>query len=81
MSAIHPLRTLDGPREPLTVEQPSSGIPPIAGSSAEAAGAGVPRMHIDTLEKIRDALEAGGIEFHGASQRSNAGGPGIRRRP
>jgi hypothetical protein len=31
------------------------------------------------LEKIRDALEA--IEFLQASQRSNGGGPGIRRRP
>jgi hypothetical protein len=27
MSAVHPLRTLDGPRLPLRVEQPSSGIP------------------------------------------------------
>jgi len=33
------------------------------------------------LEQIRDALEAGGIEFLGASQRSSGGGPGIRRRP
>ena len=48
---------------------------------AEAAGAEVPRMHIATLEKIRAALESGGIEFLQASQRSNGGGPGIRRRP
>jgi hypothetical protein len=27
MAAFHPLRTLDGPRLRLTVEQPSSGIP------------------------------------------------------
>lgn len=39
---------------------------------AEAAGSQVPRMHISTVEKIRDALEAGGIEF--------LGGRGIRRR-
>ncbi len=48
---------------------------------AEAAGEAVPRMHITTLEQIRDAIEAGGIEFLQASQRSNGGGPGIRRRP
>ena len=42
---------------------------------AEAAGAGVPRMHIATLEKIRAALEAAGIEFT-----QNAGGTGIRLR-
>jgi hypothetical protein len=48
---------------------------------AELAGSAVPRMHIATLEKIRDALEAGGIEFLQASQRSNGGGPDIRRRP
>jgi transcriptional regulator with XRE-family HTH domain len=46
---------------------------------AEAAE-GVPRMHIDTLEKIKAAFEAAGIEFLQASQRSNGGGPGIRRR-
>jgi hypothetical protein len=38
-------------------------------------------MHIATLEKIRAALQDGGIEFLQASQRSNGGGPGIRRRP
>lgn len=47
---------------------------------AELSGAGVPRMHIATLEKIRDALEAAGIEFLHANQRSPGGGPGIRRR-
>jgi len=52
-----------------------------AARRAEAAGAEVPRMHIATLEKIRAALESGGIEFLQASQRSNGGGPGIRRRP
>jgi hypothetical protein len=29
MSAHHPLWTLDGPQLPVTVEQPSSGIPPV----------------------------------------------------
>jgi hypothetical protein len=48
---------------------------------AEAAGSGVPRMHVNTLEKITGALESGGTEFLQASQRSNGGGPGIRRRP
>jgi predicted transcriptional regulator len=47
---------------------------------AEAAGNQVPRMHIATVEKIQGALEAEGIEFLRAGQRSN-GGPGIRRRP
>jgi hypothetical protein len=46
---------------------------------AEAAGDRVPRMHIATVEKIRGALEAGGIEFLQAGQRSN-GSAGIRRR-
>jgi ribosome-binding protein aMBF1 (putative translation factor) len=46
---------------------------------AEAAGDQVPRMHIATVEKIQGALEAEGIEFLRAGQRSN-GGPGIRRR-
>jgi predicted transcriptional regulator len=48
---------------------------------AEAAGASVPRMHIATVEKLQRALEDGGIEFLQASQRSNGGGAGIRRRP
>jgi predicted transcriptional regulator len=48
---------------------------------AEAAGASVPRMHIATIEKLQRALEDGGIEFLQASQRSNGGGVGIRRRP
>jgi DNA-binding XRE family transcriptional regulator len=47
---------------------------------AEAAGDQVPRMHIATVEKIQGALEAEGVEFLRAGQRSN-GGPGIRRRP
>jgi hypothetical protein len=55
-------------------------MPPIAGSRTEAAGAGVPRGNIGTLEKIRDAIEAAGVEFLGTSQRSNGGGPGIRLR-
>jgi hypothetical protein len=37
-------------------------------------------MNIATDEKIQSALEAEGIEFLRAGQRSN-GGPGIRRRP
>jgi hypothetical protein len=41
----------------------------------------VPRGNIGTLEKIRDAIEAAGVEFLATSQRSNGGGPGIRRRP
>lgn len=45
---------------------------------AEAAGAAVPRMHVDTIDKITRALEAGGIEFLRGSEH---GGPGIRRRP
>jgi hypothetical protein len=36
---------------------------------------------VETLERIQGALEDGGIEFLQASQRSNGGGPGIRRRP
>jgi hypothetical protein len=46
------------------------------------AGAGVPRGQIGTLEKIRDAIEAGGVEFLGPSQRSNGGGgSGAGRKP
>jgi predicted transcriptional regulator len=47
---------------------------------AEASGDAVPRMHIATLEKIKAALEAGGIEFLQPGQRSINGGAGIRRR-
>jgi len=39
-----------------------------------------PRSPDNTVEKIQGALEAEGIEFLRAGQRSN-GGPGIRRRP
>jgi hypothetical protein len=40
------------------------------------ASQGVPRMHIDTLEKIQFALEGAGVEF---IARSN-GGVGVRLR-
>jgi transcriptional regulator with XRE-family HTH domain len=55
-----------------------AGISPRTVARAEASD-GVPRMHIDTLEKIKSALETGGIEFiHNAN-----GGLGVRlrRRP
>jgi hypothetical protein len=39
MSRFHPLRTLDSPRLPLMVEQPSSGIPPACQTKTERYGA------------------------------------------
>jgi hypothetical protein len=44
----------------------------------------VPRGNIGTLENIRDAIEAAGVEFIPASGRRNGGGPresGGGRRP
>ena len=56
-----------------------AGVSPRTINSAERAD-GVPRMHIETLEKIKAALEAAGIELIPTRQSSVDGGPGVRLR-
>jgi transcriptional regulator with XRE-family HTH domain len=41
---------------------------------------GVPRMQVETLEKIQRTLDAAGIEIIPESRGSHGGGPGVRLR-
>jgi transcriptional regulator with XRE-family HTH domain len=56
-----------------------AGVSPRTVHTAERAE-GVPRTHVETLEKIQAALEAAGIEIIPESRGSHGGGPGVRLR-